>query len=243
MPTAEDGADRPSRTRPRLILAGLLVLAVAAFYATGLHHYFRWAELRARVESLQADVADNLPAALALFVLVYAAVTGLSLPVAAPLSLVAGALFGRWLGTAAVSVGSTCGATLAFLSSRYLFRDAVQRRFGDRLRPLNDGVRRDGAFYLFTLRLVPAVPFFLINLGMGLTPIRVITFVWVSWLGMLPGTFAYVNAGTALGSIESPTGILSPGVLAAFAVVGLLPLALRLTARGVRSLRKSEGKP
>src|SRR5262249_50072969 len=157
----------------------------------------------------RAQVDEHLLLAVLIFFLVYVAMTALSLPAAAVLTVLAGALFGRWLGTGVVSLASTLGATLAFLSSRYLFRDWVQRRYPDRLRPINEGVAKDGAFSLFTLRLVPVVPFFLINLGMGLTPMRVTTFALVSWLGMLLGTFLYVNAGTALASIDSPKDILS----------------------------------
>lgn len=223
------GSRGPSRGR--WLLAGGLVLAVVLYYALGLHQDFRWELVRNHLDAWQAAVQRNLLSVLGLFFLIYVVVTALSLPVAAVLSLVAGALFGRWLGTAAVSVASTLGATLAFLSSRYLLRNFVQERFGDRLRALNAGVERDGAYYLFTLRLVPAFPFFLINLGMGLTPIRTRTFLWVSWLGMLPGTFLFVNAGTALAAIDSPADVLAPGVLASLALLGVAPLAFRLLVR------------
>ena len=123
-----------------------------------------------------------------------------------------------------MSFASSIGATLAFLSSRFLLRDWVQRRFGDRLKPINDGVQKDGAFYLFTLRLVPAFPFFVINLLMGLTPLPARTFYWVSQLGMLAGTLVYVNAGTQLAKIESLRGILSPRLLISFTLLGLFPL-------------------
>ena len=159
--------------------------------------------------------------------MVYVAVTALSLPAAVPLTLVGGALFGRWLGTGVVSLASTLGATLAFLMSRYLLRDWVQAKFGDRLASINRGVERDGGFYLFTLRLVPAVPFFVVNLGMGLTPIRVGTFAFVSWAGMLLGTFLYVNAGTALGSVDKPSEVLSAKVIISLALLGIAPLLVR----------------
>jgi uncharacterized membrane protein YdjX (TVP38/TMEM64 family) len=155
------------------------------------------------------------------------AVTALSLPVATILTLVGGALFGRGLGTAVVSLASTLGATLAFLLSRYLVRDWVQHRFGERLGPINRGVEKDGAWYLFTLRLLPVVPYFLINLAMGLTPLRVTTFLVVSWLGMLPLTYLYINVGTELASLDSPAGIVSPKVLLALALAGVVPLVLR----------------
>jgi uncharacterized membrane protein YdjX (TVP38/TMEM64 family) len=205
----------------------VLVLAVVGFYALGLRRYFSWDFVRVNLDPWQAQVRENLLVSVAVFFLVYVAVTALSLPAAAILTMVAGALFGRWLGTGVVSLASTLGATLAFLSSRYVLRDWVQRRFGDRLEALNRGVEKDGAYYLFTLRLVPAVPFFLINLGMGLTPMRVAAFVAVSWLGMLLGTFLYVNAGTELATLDSPAGLLSPKVLVSLALLGIVPLAVR----------------
>lgn len=158
------------------------------------------------------------------FLLLYIAVTALSLPGAAVMTLAAGALFGLMWGTFIVSFASSLGATLAFLVSRYLLQDTVQKRFGERLKPLNDGVQKQGAFYLFTLRLVPVFPFFLINLLMGLTTIRAVTFYWVSQVGMLAGTIVFVNAGTQLAQLDSLAGILSPGLLASFALLGLFPL-------------------
>jgi pyruvate/2-oxoglutarate dehydrogenase complex dihydrolipoamide dehydrogenase (E3) component/uncharacterized membrane protein YdjX (TVP38/TMEM64 family) len=160
----------------------------------------------------------------AIFFLVYIAVTGLSLPGAAIMTLVAGAIFGLLWGTVIVSFASSIGATLAFLASRFLFRDAIQKKFGDKLAAFNRGFEKEGAFYLFALRLVPAFPFFVINLVMGLTPIKTRTFYWVSQLGMLLGTVVYVNAGTQLARIESLKGILSPGLLLSFVLLGIFPL-------------------
>ncbi|HVO71122.1 MAG TPA: FAD-dependent oxidoreductase, partial [Aggregatilineaceae bacterium] len=154
----------------------------------------------------------------------YVAVTGLSLPGAAIMTLAAGAVFGLLWGTLIVSFASSIGATLAFLASRFLFRDVVQSRFGERLRAINAGVQREGAFYLFTLRLVPVFPFFVINLVMGLTPIKTRTFYWVSQAGMLLGTLVYVNAGTELARIHSVKEILSPSLLISFALLGIFPL-------------------
>jgi uncharacterized membrane protein YdjX (TVP38/TMEM64 family) len=215
----------------RWALASLLVLAVVGFFALGLPRYFSWDFIRGNLDAWQARVQENLLLALAVYLLVYVAVTALSLPSAALLSLVGGALFGRWLGTAVVSLAATLGATLAFLSARYLLRDWVQRKFGDRLSPINQGIEKDGAYYLFTLRLIPVVPFFLINLGMGLTLMRVTTFAAVSWLGMLPGTFLYLNAGTELGTAASPGDLLSWKVLGSLALLGIVPLAIRLLIR------------
>ena len=215
----------------RWALAAGLAAAFVIAYLAGLTPDRAWDYIRTHRDQLKDFTDHHLPLALILYFLAYAAVTSLSLPVAAVLSLAAGALFGRWLGTGVVALAATLGATFAFLSSRYVFRDAVRRRFGARLDALNAGVDRDGPFYLFTLRLVPLFPFFLVNLGMGLTRMRVLTYAWVSFLGMLPGTFVYVNAGTALGTLDSPRDILSPGVLASFALLGLLPLALRMFLR------------
>lgn len=215
------------RAWPRWALVALLVLAVSGFYALGLHRYFAWDSFRSHLDIWQAGVRQHLLLAVLVFFLAYLAATALSLPVAAVLTLAAGALFGRWLGTAVISIASTLGATLAFLSSRYLFQQWVQRRFQGRLERLYEGVETDGAYYLFTLRLVPVVPFFLINIGMGLTRMRAWTFASVSLLGMLPGTFLYVNARTELARIDSPTDVLSLPVLIALALLGLVPLGLR----------------
>src|SRR5262249_5567314 len=151
-------------------LAAALLLAVILFFVLGLHHEFTWEHVRGNLDHWQTQVQEHPVAAVVLFFLLYVTITGLSLPVAAVVALVGGALFGPWLGTAVVSLASTLGAALAFLSSRYLLRDWVTRHFGDRLRAVNRGIERDGAWYLFSLRLAPVVPFFLINLGMGLTP-------------------------------------------------------------------------
>jgi uncharacterized membrane protein YdjX (TVP38/TMEM64 family) len=207
------------------------VVALAAFFVLDLRRYVGLENLRSHLDDFQALVGENLFLAVVLFFLAYLTLVALSVPAASALSLLAGALFGRWLGTALVSIASTSGATLAFLASRYLFRDTVQRRFGNRLRAINRGVQRDGAYYLFMLRLSPVFPFFLINLGMGLTPMRTWTFAGVSLLGMLPGTFLYVNAGTYLGQIDSPHAVLSSGLLISLALLGVVPLGLRLLLR------------
>lgn len=227
-----DGSMDPPRSPPvswwpQGILAAVLVLAVIGFYALGLARYFSWDFVRGHLEAWRSQVRDHWVLSLLVFFLVYVVVTTLSLPVAAILTMVAGALFDLWLGVAVVSVASTLGATIAFLCSRHLLRDWVQRRFGDRLGPINRGIEKDGAFYLFTLRLVPVVPFFLINLGMGLTPMAISTFAAVSWLGMLLGTFLYVNVGTQLGTVDGPASLVSWPVLGSLALLGIVPLAIR----------------
>ena len=167
----------------------------------------------------------------------YIGVTGLSLPGAAVMTLVGGAIFGLLWGTVIVSFASSMGATLAFLASRFLLRDWVQQKFGHHLRAVNEGVEKDGPSYLFTLRLIPAIPFFAINLAMGLTPIRTWTFYWVSQLGMLAGTIVFVNAGTQLAAIQSPAGILSPGLIGAFLLLGFFPLIAKRIVEGARARR------
>lgn len=200
---------------------------MAAFFLLDLGDYLTWDALVERRQALRDAVDGHLVVAMLAFVAVYVVVTGLSLPGAAVLSLAGGVLFGRWLGTGLVSVASTAGATAAFLSARYLLRDFVERRWGPRVAALNRGLEADGIYYLLFLRLVPLFPFFLINAGMGLTRMRVRTFWWVSQLGMLPGTFLYVNAGTELASIDSPRDVLSPGLLIALALLGIVPLVVR----------------
>jgi uncharacterized membrane protein YdjX (TVP38/TMEM64 family) len=180
-----------------------------------------------RLEERRRQLEDNLVAAVAIYCAVYVAVTALQLPFATLLTLAGGVLFGRWLGTVVVSFASTAGATLAFLLSRYLLREFVQHRFGRWLEPVNRGIARDGAYYLLTLRLVPVFPFFVVNALMGLTPMRLGTYWWVSQLGMLPATFLYVNAGAELGQIKTPADVLSPTVIISLALLGIVPLALR----------------
>lgn len=207
----------------RIIVIIVLAAVIAAFFVFDLGQYLTLDALKAQ----QADIAgiyDARPVlVIGLFFLVYVAVTAASLPGAAILTLAAGALFGLVTGTILVSFASTIGATLAFLASRTVLGDWVQSRFGDRLKAINEGVERDGAFYLFSLRLVPVFPFFLVNLLMGLTRIRTLTYMWVSQLGMFLGTIVYVNAGTQLAGIDSLSGIASPAVLGSFVALGLLP--------------------
>jgi uncharacterized membrane protein YdjX (TVP38/TMEM64 family) len=218
-----------------LVLLCILVM-LGGFYALGLHEYFDWDYVRAHLDEFNRWVDDNYFIAVATFFLLYVVVTGLSLPVAPMLSLLAGALFGRFVGTGMVLVAATIGATLAFLSSRFLLRDWVQLRFGARLEAFNRGVARDGAYYLFTLRLVPLFPFFLINLGMGLTPMRTWTYFWVSLVGMLPGTFLYVNAGRALATLESPRNIVSPEIVVSLMLLGIAPWLMRGVVRLFRKV-------
>ena len=221
----------------RIAILALLLAGLAAFLAFDLGQYLSLAALKARAADLAALYAARPGLVIGLYALVYVAVTALSLPGAAIMTLAGGALFGLVAGTVIVSFASTIGATLAFLAARTLLRDWVQGRFGDRLRAINDGVARDGAFYLFSLRLVPVFPFFLVNLLMGLTPIRTATFYGVSQIGMLLGTIVYVNAGTQLAGIDSLSDVASPGLLASFAALGLLPWLGRWIMARIRRRR------
>ncbi|HEX9946482.1 MAG TPA: FAD-dependent oxidoreductase [Allosphingosinicella sp.] len=216
----------------RILLLLLIVAAIAAFFVFDLGAYLTLANLKARQAELAASVEARPFAAVAAFFLLYVAVTALSLPGAAILTLAAGAVFGLWEGTLIVSFASTIGASLAFLSSRYLLRDWVKARFGARVAAIDRGIAKDGAFYLLTLRLIPAFPFFLINLAMGLTAIRLATFAPVSQIGMLPGTIVYVNAGTQLAAIESTGDILSPALIGSFVLLGLFPLLAKALVGG-----------
>ncbi len=214
-------------TRSRLLLAVLLVALIAAYFAFDLGHSFSLDFFKSQQAAIDAWYQAHPWQTVLIYFLVYIAVTGLSLPGAAILTLAGGAIFGLLWGTLVVSFASSIGATIAFLASRFLFRDAIQRRFGDKLRTVDAGVEKEGAFYLFTLRLVPAFPFFVINLVMGLTPMKTRTFYWVSQIGMLLGTIVYVNAGTQLARIDSLKGILSPGLVISFALLGVFPLAAK----------------
>jgi len=218
--------------RTRLSVLAVIVLLAGAFFAFGGQRYLTLEALRAHQDAAQRSFLSHpWQAALAYF-FVYVAVTGLSLPGAAVLTLFGGAVFGLLWATVIVSFASSIGATLAFVASRFLLRDWVQGRFGDKLKPVNDGVAREGAFYLFALRLVPAFPFFVINLVMGLTPIRAWTFYWVSQLGMLAGTIVYVYAGTQLAEFR-----LSAGLVVAFTVLGLFPLAAKKALAAIKARR------
>lgn len=221
----------------KLLLIGFIVLVVVLFFAFDLDQYLTLAYLQESLGRFHEYYSARPVLVLSLFFLFYVVVTAVSLPGAAILTLAAGALFGLLAGTILVSFASTIGATLAFLIVRYLLHDHVQRRFGDRLRRINEGIKKDGAYYLFTLRLVPAIPFFLINILMALTPIRTWTFFWVSQIGMLAGTIVYVNAGTQLARVTAPGDLLTPGLIGAFILLALFPWIARAVVTRVQSLR------
>ena len=215
----------------------LALLLIARSQGISLSDYLSLQSLKAQQENIDAYFKANPLLTAGIYFGVYVLITAFSLPGAAVLTLAGGAVFGLLWGTIIVSFASSIGATLAFLVSRYLLRDMVQARFGEKLKAINAGIERDGPFYLFTLRLVPIFPFFVINLVMGLTPLATRTFYWVSQLGMFAGTIVYVNAGTQLGRIESLDGILSPGLIASFTLLGLFPLITRKIVDRVKARR------
>jgi pyruvate/2-oxoglutarate dehydrogenase complex dihydrolipoamide dehydrogenase (E3) component/uncharacterized membrane protein YdjX (TVP38/TMEM64 family) len=211
----------------KILLATAVLALVTVFFLFDFDRFLTLAYLKSQQHAFHAYYQAHRLWTLLAYFLVYVLVTALSLPGAAVMTLAGGALFGFWPSLVVVSFASTLGATLAMLVARFMLRDWVQGRFGDKLKAINVGIEKEGALYLFSLRLVPLFPFFLINLAMGLTPLRTATFYWVSQLGMLPGTAVYVNAGTQLGHLESAAGILSPALLLSFALLGLFPLMAR----------------
>lgn len=210
-----------------LLLAVIAALVLAAIFAFDAGHSFTLANLKARHAGLVAQVQGAPVAAAALFFALYAVTVAVALPGTPLLTLAAGALFGLVPGVLLVSFSSALGATLCFLASRFVLRDWVLRRFGTQLAAFNRGIERDGAFYLIFLGLTPVFPYFLINLVMGITPMRVLTFYWASQAGMLIETILIVNAGTELAKVESLAGLLSPVLLLSLALIGLVPLILR----------------
>jgi pyruvate/2-oxoglutarate dehydrogenase complex dihydrolipoamide dehydrogenase (E3) component/uncharacterized membrane protein YdjX (TVP38/TMEM64 family) len=218
----------------QILLLLLLALAIGAFVALDLGRYLSFEQLKSSQASFAYLHAEQPLTVAAVYFLIYVLATALSIPGAVIITLAGGAIFGLWQGLLIVSFASTVGATLAFLASRFLLRDWVEARFGQRLADINTGVSREGGFYLFTLRLIPVVPFFLINLLMGLTRMKVWTYYWVSQIGMLAGTAVYVNAGTQLAQLESLQGILSPALLGSFVLLGIFPLIARRIVAAVQ---------
>ncbi len=227
----------------KIVIAVAVVALIGGFFIFDLGRFFTLEYFNAQRDAILAYREANPALSALVYFALYVAVTGLSLPGAAIMTLVGGAVFGLLWGTVIVSFASTLGATLAFLVSRFLLRDWVQGRFGDSLRTVNREVERDGAFYLFTLRLVPAFPFFVINLVMGLTPIRTLTFAWVSQVGMLAGTIVYVNAGTQIAQIDSLAGLLSPTLIGSFVLLGLFPLIARKIIEHAQARKALRGVP
>lgn len=211
----------------KFLILGLILSLIVGFFLFDLQQFFSLEYIKSQQSAFQQFYAENTLLTLLIFFVCYVAIAALSLPGAAIMTILAGTLFGLVVGTIMVSLASTLGATLAFLATRYLLRDTMESRYPDKIKIVNEGIKKEGAFYLFALRLVPLFPFFLINIVMGLTKLPVLTFALVSQIGMLLGTIAYVFAGTQLASIDSLSGILSPGIIFAFAVLGLFPLVAR----------------
>ncbi len=216
--------------KKKIALMILVVVLIGAFFAFDLSRYLSLDYLKSSQSAFASLYSENPWLVIGSYFAIYVAATALSFPGAVILTLAGGAIFGVFLGTVIVSFASSLGATLAFLAARFVLRGSIENRFGQRLDEFNKGVERDGAFYLFTLRLVPLVPFFVINLLMGLTKMKTLTFYGVSQLGMLAGTAVYVNAGTQLAQLESLQGILSPGLIGSFVLLGIFPLLARKVA-------------
>ncbi len=225
----------------KILLLLLVAAAVVLFFSMGLHQQLTLAALKQSLAHFETWQANSPILVASIFFAFYVLVAALSLPGAAVLTLAAGALFGLVEGTIIVSFASSIGATLAFLASRYLLHDLVQSRFSNRLSTINQGMQKDGSFYLFTLRMVPLFPFFVINLLMGLTRIPARTFYWVSQVGMLAGTVVYVNAGTQLAQISGTSDIVSPGILLSFALLGIFPFIAKRMVNFFRARRVYAG--
>ena len=210
--------------KKKILVVAIIAIVIGLFFWLDLGRFLSLDALQARQQEFAAFVASSPAVAIGGFFALYVLITALSIPGAAVMTLAAGAAFGLLVGTVLVSFASSLGATLAFLLSRFLLRDYVEQKFQGASDKINRGIEEEGAYYLFTLRLVPMFPFFVFNLVLGLTRLKSLTFYWVSQLGMLGGTVVYVNAGTQLGQIKSTADILSPGLLASFVLLGLFPL-------------------
>ena len=221
----------------KLALVVALAALIVAFFVFDLGRFFSLQYLKDSQAGFAALFAQRPATVIGVFFAIYVALTALSFPGAAVMTLAAGAIFGLVMGTVIVSFASSIGATLAFLAARFVLRDSVQARLGARLAEIDKGVAKEGEFYLFTLRLVPLVPFFVINLLMGLTAMKTRTFYWVSQLGMLLGTIVYVNAGTQLAKIDSLKGVLSPGLIGSFVLLGVFPLIAKKILDAIRARR------
>ena len=215
------------KTIKKIAVVAVIIVAIAIFKILDLGQYLTLSHIKASQAKFAALYADHQVAVITVYMLIYILVTALSLPGAAVMTLAGGGLFGFVVGTIVVSFASTIGATLACFVSRFLLRDWVQKKFGDKLKTINEGIEKEGTFYLFTLRLIPVFPFFVINLAMGLSSIPLFAFYWVSQVGMLPGTMVYINAGKELAKIESLSGIMSPSLILSFALLGIFPITVK----------------
>ncbi|GAA0845553.1 bifunctional TVP38/TMEM64 family protein/FAD-dependent oxidoreductase [Marinobacter szutsaonensis] len=225
----------------KLVLIATIVVAIILFWGLGGNEWLTLDALKENRIALEQWIKDHLVFALGIYGIAYVLVTALSLPGAAVMTLAGGAFFGNWYGLITVSIASTAGASLAFLIARFLLRDTLLSKYRNTIEKIDRGIEKDGAFYLATLRLVPVFPFFLINLAMGLTGMKLRTYALVSWIAMLPGTFVYVNAGTQLGQIQSTSDIVSTDLLLSFALLGLFPLIAKFVVGFIRRRRLYAG--
>ena len=211
----------------KIVILIIIVSLIAVVKVFHLDQYLTLSYLKESLDKFKALYANHRVLVIAGYFIIYVLTTSLSLPGASPLGILGGALFGFWVATLVVSFASTIGATLACSVSRFLLRDWIQNKFSDKIARVNEGIEKEGAFYLFTLRLIPVFPFWMINLVMGLTKMSLFKFYWVSQIGMLPGTMVYVNAGKELAKIESLKGILSPSLIISFALIGIFPIMVK----------------
>lgn len=223
----------------KIIIIAVVIGSIAAFNIFNLGDYFSLSYIKEAREKFQVMYVENRTAVIASYMAIYIIVTSLSLPGAAVMTLAGGALFGLVAGTIIVSFASTIGATAACFVARFVLRDWVQNKFGDKLKAVNEGIEKEGAFYLFTVRLIPYIPFFLINLAMGLTRMPLRTYFWVSQIGMLPATVVYVNAGKELAGISSVRDIASPTLIIAFMLLGFFPLVTKKLMELYKKKRKA----
>lgn len=224
----------------KVLIATSLLVVFALIYYFDLHQYLSFSKIKEVQGELQDYTSKHYLFVIISFSLIYIFSTALSIPGASLLTLLSGALFGVFTGTILVSVSSTLGATLAFLGSRFLLQDWVQSKFPGAFKKINDGVEKEGGFYLFSTRLIPIFPFFVVNLLMGLTKIKTPTYMWISALGMFPATVVYVNAGTRLSELESPSGILSPALIASFVALGVFPVVAKKILDAVKEKRQTK---
>jgi uncharacterized membrane protein YdjX (TVP38/TMEM64 family) len=213
--------------KTRILIVLFIILLITSFFVFDLSQYLTLDYLKTNQMRLMKYHEQNMTLTLSLYFLAYILITALSIPGATIMTLAGAGIFGFWTSLIVISFASTIGATLSFLGSRYLFRDWVQNKFGEKLQKVNEGIEREGAFYLFSMRLIPIFPFFMINLLMGLTSIKTPTYFFASQLGMLAGTIIYVNAGVQLSQIESTKDIISPGIIISLVLLGLFPLIVK----------------
>jgi len=225
-------------TVKKILFAALVSGVIFLLYAGDLNRYLSFSYARASLEQLLLLYDNHGAAFIAAFAAAYTIITALSIPAATVMTLLAGAIFGLFPGVVVVSFASSAGATLACAAARYVLRDWVQARFREKLAPVNEGVEREGVLYLFALRLVPAAPFFVVNAAMGITRMPLFKFYWVSQLGMLPLTLLYVNAGRELSRIDSPAGILSPGLMITLVLAGVFPIAAKRVLAAYRAKKR-----